>query len=193
MSISVILRLVSVKYTKCKIVSMELEILQFGTQQNWESWLEKNHRQQDGVWLKFAKNNSGETTVTYGEAVETGLCYGWIDSQVKTFDEKFYLQKFTPRRAKSLWSKVNREKIEKLITAGKMKPAGLAQVEAAKADGRWNAAYSSASTIQMPADFQKALNKNKKAADFFAGLSSSNRYAILFRLENTKRAENRQA
>jgi uncharacterized protein YdeI (YjbR/CyaY-like superfamily) len=172
---------------------MELKTLQFGSQKDWENWLDKNHGQADGVWLKFAKKNSGETTITYGEAVETGLCYGWIDSQAKTFDEKFYLQKFTPRRAKSIWSKFNRGKIEKLIADGKMKPAGLAQVEAAKADGRWAAAYSSASTIKVPEDFQKALDKNKKAADFFTTLSSSNRYAILFRLENTKRAETRSA
>jgi uncharacterized protein YdeI (YjbR/CyaY-like superfamily) len=171
----------------------QLEILQLKSQKDWKKWLDKNHTQADGVWLKFAKKNSGETTVSYGEAVETGLCYGWIDSQAKTLDGKFYLQRFTPRRAKSIWSKINREKIEKLIADGKMKPAGLAQIEAAKADGRWAAAYSSASTIQVPADFQKALDKNKAAADFFAKLSSSNRYAILFRLENTKRAETRSA
>jgi uncharacterized protein YdeI (YjbR/CyaY-like superfamily) len=171
----------------------QLEILQLKSQKDWKKWLDKNHTQADGVWLKFAKKNSGETTVSYGEAVETGLCYGWIDSQAKTLDGKFYLQRFTPRRAKSIWSKINREKIEKLIADGKMKPAGLAQVEAAKADGRGAAAYSSAATIEIPEDFQKAMERNKKAADFFAGLSSSNRYAILFRLENTKRAETRSA
>jgi uncharacterized protein YdeI (YjbR/CyaY-like superfamily) len=171
----------------------ELAIQQFGSQKEWENWLEKNNSQADGVWLKFAKKNSGETTVSYGEAVEAGLCYGWIDSQAKAFDEKFYLQKFTPRRAKSIWSKINRGKIEKLIAEGKLKPADLAQVEAAKADGRWAAAYSSAANIGIPEDFQKALAKDKKAADFFEILTSANRYAILFRLENTKRAETRKA
>lgn len=117
----------------------ELEILQLNSQKEWEKWLGKKYSQTDGVWLKFAKKNSGETTVNYAEALEVALCYGWIDSQAKTLDEKFYLQKFTPRRARSQWSEINKVKVEKLIAEGKMKPSGQAQIDAAKSDGRWNA------------------------------------------------------
>jgi len=170
----------------------ELEILQFGSQKDWEKWLVKNHGQEEGVWLKFAKKNSGETTVTYGEALEEALCYGWIDSQAKSFDEIYYLQKFSPRRAKSVWSVINREKIDELIKQGKMKPAGLTQVEAAKADGRWNAAYLSQSTAEIPEDFKKALARNKKAAAFFETLTKANRYAIIWRLHHSKKPETRE-
>ena len=171
----------------------DLKVVQLKTQKDWEKWLEKNHGQPDGVWLKFAKKASGETTLNYAEALDVALCYGWIDSQTKKFDEKFYLQKFSPRRARSVWSKNNRDKIEKLIVAGKMRPSGLAQVSAAKADGRWDKAYSSSSNIIVPEDFQAALAKNKPAAKFFETLSKPNRYAILYRLETTKRSEARQA
>src|SRR5438067_10717030 len=116
---------------------IEFAVLEFGSQKDWQKWLDKNHGQTDGVWLKFAKKNSGIESVNYAEALEVALCYGWIDSQTKSLDEKLYLQKFTPRRARSVWSKINVGKIESLIAQGKMKPAGLAQVEAAKADGRW--------------------------------------------------------
>jgi uncharacterized protein YdeI (YjbR/CyaY-like superfamily) len=169
----------------------DLEVLQLGSQKDWQKWLDKNHGQPDGVWLKFAKKNSGETTVSYGEALEIALCYCWIDSQTKALDEKFYLQKFSPRRARSVWSTINREKIERLIAEGKMKPAGLAQVEAAKADGRWEAAYLSQSTAEIPDDFKKALAKNKKAAEFFETLDKSNRYAIIWRLHHSKKPETR--
>jgi uncharacterized protein YdeI (YjbR/CyaY-like superfamily) len=169
----------------------DLEILQFGSQKEWDDWLDKHHGQQDGVWLKFAKKNSGETTVNYAEALESSLCYGWIDSQTKKFDEKFYLQKFSPRRARSVWSSINREKIEKLIDAGKMKPAGMAQVEAAKADGRWDMAYLSQSTAMVPDDFKKELAKNKKAAEFFKTLTKANQYAIIWRLHHMKSPQTR--
>lgn len=171
----------------------ELAILEFKTPAEWEKWLEKNHGQQDGVWLKFAKKNSGETTVTYDEAVDSGLGYGWIDSQVKTSDEKYYMQKFSPRRPKSVWSKINVERAERLIKEGRMKPAGQMQVEAAKADGRWAAAYEGQSTAEIPEDFAKALAKNKKAADFFETLNKANKYAFIWRLHHVKRPETRAA
>jgi len=171
----------------------ELAVLEFRSQKKWEEWLDKNHTQREAVWLKFAKKNSGETTVNYGEALDMALCYGWIDSQVKSFDDKFYLQKFSPRRVGSVWSDINRGKIERLIAEGRMQPAGLAQVEAAKADGRWEAAYSSQSMVEVPEDFKKALAKNKKAAQFFETISKSNRYAIIWRLHHSKKPETRAA
>jgi uncharacterized protein YdeI (YjbR/CyaY-like superfamily) len=168
-----------------------LQILELKSQKNWRAWLDKNHSQTDGVWLKFAKKTSGIKTVNYAEALEEALCYGWIDSQAKSLDDKYYLQKFSPRRSRSIWSKINVGKVEKLIAEGKMQPAGLAQIEAAKADGRWQAAYSSPADITEPPEFLAALNKNKKAKEFYANLSKSNRYAILWRLHNAKRPATR--
>jgi uncharacterized protein YdeI (YjbR/CyaY-like superfamily) len=168
-----------------------LQILELKSQKNWRAWLDKNHSQTDGVWLKFAKKTSGIKTVNYAEALEEALCYGWIDSQAKSLDDKYYLQKFSPRRSRSIWSKINVGKVEKLIAEGKMQPAGLAQIEAAKADGRWQAAYSSPADITEPPEFLAALNKNKKAKEFYANLSKSNRYAILWRLHNAKRPSTR--
>jgi len=124
-------------------------ILAFASQAEWEAWLEAQHASSDGVWLKFAKKGSGVQSVVYAEALEVALCYGWIDSQVKSLDERFYLQRFTPRRATSKWSRVNRDKIEELTRQGRMKPAGLGQVELAKADGRWEAAYAGTSSVPM--------------------------------------------
>jgi uncharacterized protein YdeI (YjbR/CyaY-like superfamily) len=169
----------------------ELEVKQFASQEDWAEWLDKNPHS-DGVWLKFAKKNSGEITVNYAEAIEEALCYGWIDSQVKTFDEKFYIQKFTPRRAKSIWSKINVTKAEALIAADKMKPSGLDQIEAAKADGRWAAAYASPSDSEMPDYFLKALAKNKKASEFFETISKGNKYAIAWRLHQAKKSETKE-
>jgi uncharacterized protein YdeI (YjbR/CyaY-like superfamily) len=173
--------------------SVELYVKLFKTQADWDKWLAKNQDKSAGIWMKFAKKNSGETSINYTEAMEEALRYGWIDSQVKKFDEKFYLQKFTPRRAKSIWSKINVDKIEKLIKEGKMMPSGIAQVEQAKSDGRWAAAYEGQSKMAIPDDFQKVLDENPKAKKFFAALNGSNRYAILFRLHHTKRAETRIA
>jgi uncharacterized protein YdeI (YjbR/CyaY-like superfamily) len=167
-------------------------ILQLASPAEWEAWLDAEHATSDGAWLKFAKKGSGVTTVVYAEAVDVALCYGWIDSQVMTLDERFYLQKFTPRRAKSKWSKINREKIEALGKAGRMKPAGLAEVELAKADGRWAAAYSSPANMTEPADLKKALKSNAKAAEFWAKLNKSNRYAVIYQLEDAKKPETRE-
>jgi uncharacterized protein YdeI (YjbR/CyaY-like superfamily) len=171
---------------------MDYPVEKFDSQAELEKWLEQNP-ESDGVWLKLAKKGSGETTVSYAEAVESALCYGWIDSQAKTFDDKFYIQKFTPRRAKSVWSKKNREKVEQLIADGRMKPAGLAQVQTAKADGRWDAAYEGQSTAEAPIDFLEALAKHKKAAEFYESLSKSNKYAIIWRLHHSKKLETRAA
>jgi uncharacterized protein YdeI (YjbR/CyaY-like superfamily) len=171
---------------------MDYPVEKFGSQKELEKWLEQN-AESDGVWLKLAKKGSGETTVSYAEAVESALCFGWIDSQAKTFDDKFYIQKFTPRRSKSVWSKINVEKADALIKEGRMKPAGLAQVEAAKADGRWEAAYEGQSTAEAPADFLDALAKNKKAAVFYETLNKANKYAITWRLHHSKKPETRAA
>jgi uncharacterized protein YdeI (YjbR/CyaY-like superfamily) len=163
----------------------------FKAQADWAAWLEKNP-DSNGVWLKFAKKNSGETTINYQQALEEALCYGWIDSQTKTYDGKFYLQKFTPRRTRSIWSRINVEKIEALIADGKLKPSGLAQVEAAKADGRWAAAYGSSSVTEMQDYFLEALNKNKKAKAFFETIGKGNKYAIAWRLHQAKRPETKE-
>jgi uncharacterized protein YdeI (YjbR/CyaY-like superfamily) len=169
----------------------ELPIVPFASAAAWEAWLEERHAAAPGVLLKFAKKGSGVATVTYEEAVEVALCFGWIDGQVRRFDERFYLQRFTPRRRASRWSKINVERALALIEAGRMRPAGLAQVEAAQADGRWEAAYASPSNATVPPDLQAALDANPAAAAFFATLSGANRYAILYRVGDAKRPETR--
>jgi uncharacterized protein YdeI (YjbR/CyaY-like superfamily) len=148
------------------------------------AWLEANHSSADGVWLKFAKKGSPTATVSYAEAVEEALCFGWIDGQARGHDEHFYLQRFTPRRARSKWSQNNVERADRLIAEGRMHPAGLAAIEAAKADGRWEAAYPAQSEAQVSDDFQRALDANPEAAAFFATLTGSTRYAFLYRLHN---------
>ena len=169
----------------------ELPILPFESKEKWADWLAKQHDKSAGVWMKLAKKATGIPSVTYVEAVEVALCYGWIDGQAGSFDEQYFLQKFTPRRPKSIWSKINVEKVERLIASGEMKPSGLKAVEAAKQDGRWDAAYSSPKNIVVPEDFQSALSKNKKAMTFFESLTGSKRYAFLFRIETAKKAETR--
>jgi uncharacterized protein YdeI (YjbR/CyaY-like superfamily) len=166
-------------------------ILDFASQTEWEAWLDAEHADSDGVWLRFAKKGSGVTSVVYAEALDVALCYGWIDSQVARYDERFYLQKFTPRRSRSKWSRINRDKIEALTKEGRMKPAGLEQVELAKADGRWDAAYASPANAEVADDLQTALDASPKAAEFFATLTQANRYAIIYRLEDAKRPETR--
>ena len=171
----------------------ELPILPFESKKKFADWLAKNHDKSAGLWLKIAKKAAGISTVTYLEALDVALCYGWIDGQKGSFDEQYFLQKFTPRRPKSIWSKINVEKVAGLIASGEMKPAGLKAVEAAKQDGRWDAAYASQKNIAVPADFQSALSKNKKAKSFFESLTSSKRYSSLFRIETAKKAETREA
>jgi uncharacterized protein YdeI (YjbR/CyaY-like superfamily) len=169
----------------------ELPVISFETQQQWEEWLKHNHTQTDGVWLLLYKKNSNIPSINYAQALEEALCYGWIDGIKKSKDTVSFLQKFTPRRAKSIWSEINTKHIERLTAAGKMKPAGMAQVEAAKADGRWDNAYAAGSKATIPEDFMAALNKNKKAKAFFETLNKQNLFAIYFRLQSAKKPETR--
>jgi uncharacterized protein YdeI (YjbR/CyaY-like superfamily) len=168
-----------------------LPIMRFERQEDWAIWLDENHATSPGVWVKLAKKTSKKQSVSYDEAVEVALCYGWIDGQSSGQDESFWLQKFTPRRSKSVWSKINRERAERLIENGQMRPAGLAAVESAKQDGRWDAAYDSPSTASVPADFQAALDRNSTAQAFYATLNSTNRYAILHRIQTARKPETR--
>ena len=170
-----------------------LSIMAFETQQDWERWLTEHHTDTEGIWLKIAKKETGIPSVNYSEALDSALCYGWIDGQKASFDDQYWLQKFTPRRPKSIWSKVNCDKATALIAEGRMQPEGIRQVELAKADGRWESAYESQSKINVPADFQSELDKNQKAKDFFSTLNSINRYAILFRIHSAKRPATRSA
>jgi uncharacterized protein YdeI (YjbR/CyaY-like superfamily) len=163
----------------------------FASAGDWERWLHEHHAEAPGVWLRLAKKSSGITSVTYAEAVDVALCYGWIDGQARGVDDTWHLQKFTPRRAQSTWSKRNREKVAALIEAGRMQPAGLAEIERAKADGRWDAAYDAPSTATVPEDLQRELDANPAAAEFFATLNSQNRYAILHRIQTAKKPETR--
>ena len=169
----------------------DLPVMPFASRDAWAAWLEEQHAASDGLWLKFAKKGSGLDTVTYAEAVEVALCYGWIDGQVRKFDEDYYLQRFTPRRARSKWSKINRQKATELIERGEMKPAGLREVERARADGRWDAAYDAPSTAQVPDDLLRELEKNQPAREFFETLDGRNRYAILYQIQDAKRPETR--
>ena len=170
----------------------ELPLLPFASASLWEQWLAEYHAQLDGVWIKVAKKASGIASVTHDEALDVALCYGWIDGQRKTYDSQFFLQKFTPRRPKSLWSKRNVAKVAKLTAAGKMQPAGLAEVEAAQRDGRWEAAYDSPKNMAVPEDFLKALEENKQALAFYNTLSKSSIYTIAWRLQTAKKPETRR-
>lgn len=163
----------------------------FSTQAEWAAWLEKNHRKASGLWLRLAKKESRRQSTTYGEALEIALCYGWIDGQKRPENEKAWLQRFVPRTPKSIWSKINREKANKLIASGQMKAAGLEAIEAAKKDGRWDAAYDSPKAAVVPEDLQVALDGNPVAQAFFTSLDRANRYAILFRIQTVKKAETR--
>ena len=163
----------------------------FRSREAWERWLAKNHASSPGLWMKIAKKASGIESVTHAEALEAALCYGWIDGQRNRLDERYFLQKFTPRTRRSTWSRVNREKAEALVDAGRMQPAGLQEMERAKADGRWEAAYEPQSTARVPADLCRELAADPKAKEFFESLDSRNRYAILFRLQTAKRPETR--
>ena len=167
------------------------QIRRFGACSAWETWLEKNHRQSPGLWLRLAKKGSDLRSLTYPEALEVALCYGWIDGQKRGESDQAWLQRFLPRSGKSIWSKINRQKAQALVAKGKMKPAGLAAIEAAKTCGRWESAYDSPKGSKIPPDFQSALDANPRARDFFATLDSANRYAVLFRIQTAKKAETR--
>jgi uncharacterized protein YdeI (YjbR/CyaY-like superfamily) len=167
-------------------------VISFQSAKEWRTWLSKNSQVSNGVWLKIFKKDSNEKTITYAEALEESLCYGWIDGQKKSFDEQAWLQKFCPRRPKSIWSKVNIAHIERLTKAGKMKPQGLQAVASAKADGRWEMAYDSPSKMTVPDYFIKELSKNKKAHEFYKTLNKANLFSIAFKLQTAKKPETRQ-
>jgi uncharacterized protein YdeI (YjbR/CyaY-like superfamily) len=169
----------------------DLPILAFASPPELESWLEDHHAESEGLWLKIAKKGSGVESVNYVEALELALCFGWIDSQKRGFDERHFLQRFTPRRPRGKWSRINRDKAEALIATGAIRPAGLTEVEAAKADGRWEAAYEGQRKATVPADLRRELDRNETAREFFAKLDSANRYAIIYRLGEAKKAETR--
>jgi uncharacterized protein YdeI (YjbR/CyaY-like superfamily) len=168
-----------------------LPVMIFERQDDWAAWLHENHATASGVWLRFAKKASGMASVTYSEALDVALCYGWIDGQKQSYDAASWLQKWTPRGARSIWSKVNREKARNLIENGRMQPAGLQTVDKARQDGRWDAAYDSPSAATVPDDFQAALDRSEQASAFWATLDSRNRYAMLFRVQTAKKAETR--
>ena len=164
----------------------------FATAGAWEQWLAANHAQSDGIWLRIFNKESGEKTVTYAEALDEALCYGWIDGQKKKLDSDSWIQKFTPRRARSIWSKRNIEHIERLTNENRMKAAGLKAFEEAKKDGRIAAAYDSPSNSSTPEDFLRLLEKDKKAKTFFDSLNKANKYAITWRLQTAKKQETRE-
>ena len=170
-----------------------LPIMLFATSSDWETWLEENHLRAPGVWARIAKKAAAYSSASYAELVDGALCYGWIDGQKAAFDESSYLQRFTPRKPKSGWSKTNRERALALIDEGRMTPSGLAAIEAARANGQWDAAYDSASSATVPPDLADALEASPRAKEFFAALSSANRYAILYRLQTANRPETRAA
>ncbi|MET3382885.1 YdeI/OmpD-associated family protein [Variovorax paradoxus] len=158
---------------------------------SWTRWLKRHHTTAAGVWLRIAKKDSGIASIDHPAALEEALCYGWIDGQRKSEDAQYFLQRFTPRTKRSIWSQINRTKVLKLIDEGRMQPAGLVEIERAKADGRWDAAYEAAGVATVPPDLQAALDANKKAAKFFATLDARNRYSVLFRTQGAKKPETR--
>jgi uncharacterized protein YdeI (YjbR/CyaY-like superfamily) len=169
----------------------EYQTVEFAAASQWRSWLETHHATTDGIWIRFYKKASGLASFTYAEALDDALCYGWIDGLKRSYDDVSFLQKFTPRRARSVWSKVNVGHIERLTKAGLMTPAGLAEVERAKADGRWQAAYDSPANMVLPKDFMMALRKNKKASAFFDTLNKTNLFTIGYQLQTAKKPETR--
>jgi uncharacterized protein YdeI (YjbR/CyaY-like superfamily) len=166
-------------------------VMEFRRKSDLVKWLSKNHDKSSGIWLRLAKKGSDKASVSRAEALDAALCHGWIDGMAKSEGEATWLQKFTPRTKRSIWSKKNRDNVQRLIDCGEMHAAGLAEIERAKSDGRWDAAYDSPRTIEVPDDLRAALAKKKKAKAFFEKLDSKNRYAVLFRTHNAKRPETR--
>jgi uncharacterized protein YdeI (YjbR/CyaY-like superfamily) len=169
----------------------DLPVLSFPSPAAFGSWLADHHESSVGLWVKIARKGSGNDSLTYAEAVDVALCHGWIDSQSRSFDDAHWLQRFSPRTARSRWSKINRDKVTRLIESGEMRPAGLREVERAKVDGRWDAAYDSSRTAVVPDDLLAALAGDAAAREFFAGLDSRNRYAVLHRIAEAKKPETR--
>jgi len=174
-----------------RVPQSDLPVIGFAGQAAWESWLAQQHASSPGVWLKIAKKGSGATGVSYQEALEVALCYGWIDGQKGALDDEYWLQRFTPRKPGSRWSKINTEIAAELIAAGRMRPTGMREVELAREDGRWDAAYAGQRSMTVPEDLERELAGNEAARAFFATLSSVNRYAILYRIADAKRPETR--
>ena len=168
------------------------EIVQFATRADFEAWLDTHHKRNPGIWLMIAKHGSTVSSITYAEAIEVALCFGWIDGQKARYDDQHWLQRFTPRTARSRWSEINRKKVTELIAAGQMQPAGLIEIERAKADGRWDAAYKGQRTATIPEDLQRELDHDPTAAAAFAQLDAQNRYSIIWRINDAKRPETRQ-
>jgi uncharacterized protein YdeI (YjbR/CyaY-like superfamily) len=173
-------------------MAVDLPVHLFARRSDFEAWLDDNHGSSPGIWLKIAKKGSGVESVDYAEALELALCFGWIDSQKRGLDEKYFLQRFTPRRPRGKWSQINRAKAEELIAAGAMRPAGLTEDEAAKADGRWDAAYAGQRAATVPGDLSQELDRNPAAREFFDSLDAANRYAILYRLQEARKPETRE-
>jgi Uncharacterized protein conserved in bacteria len=180
------------KTKKAKTGSTPTSKRGFKTQKEFATWLEKNHVTSPGLLVRIARKGAGVKSITYLEAVETALCYGWIDGLKLPESETAWLQRFTPRRTRSIWSKINRDKVAALIASGQMNEAGLKEIERAKADGRWEAAYDSQSGSAMPADFEKELNRHPKAKAFFKTISKANSYAITWRIQTAKKPETRE-
>lgn len=173
-------------------MQQELSTAAFPSLARWEKWLDKNHATAPGIWIRFYKKDSGIKTVSYDEALDAALCYGWIDGQLKSLDEVSWLRKFSPRGPKSMWSKRNIAHVERLTAAGRMRASGLEAVNQAKKDGRWEQSYDAPSQMEVPEDFRKALAGNKKALAFFEALNKANKYAIAWRLQTAKKPETRQ-
>ncbi|TAL29592.1 MAG: bacteriocin-protection protein, YdeI/OmpD-associated family [Spirochaetes bacterium] len=171
----------------------ETPIKSFASSKQWKEWLAMNYAiSNNGIWLRIFKKDSGEATITYDEALDEALCFGWIDGQKKAYDEKSWLQKFTPRRSKSIWSKRNKTRVAQLVEEKRMQPSGLKEIETAKKDGRWDKAYDSPSQMEIPADFLSILKKDQKAYEFFKTLNKANTYSIAWRLETAKKPATRQ-
>ena len=168
-----------------------LPVMSFESTDAWDAWLAAHHAGSPGLWLKIAKKGAAGTTISYSEALDVALCHGWIDGQKGRHDDEYWLQRFTPRKPGSKWSKINTERAAALIESGRMRPAGLREVERAQADGRWEQAYESQSRVTVPDDLARALAANERARAFFATLDSANRYAILYRIGTAKKPETR--
>lgn len=175
-----------------RVAISEMQIIPFASPAIWEQWLDENHAVSKGIWLQFYKKGSGITSVTYAEALDVALCYGWIDAQLKSIDEISYKQHFTPRRPKSIWSKRNIEHIARLTADGRMKPAGIKEAETAKADGHWAVAYDSPANMVLPDDFMAELSKDEKVLAFYDSLKKANQYAICWRIQTAKRPETKE-
>jgi uncharacterized protein YdeI (YjbR/CyaY-like superfamily) len=176
---------------KASNTELDLPMRSFKDQKSWEKWLATNHAKSPGIWMQIAKKDSGIASVDYPQALDVALCYGWIDGQKRPYNDEYWLQRFTPRGPRSLWSKINTGKVDLLIKSGRMQPPGLAAIEAAKADGRWESAYAPSSTTEVPPELQAALDEHPKAKAFFETLRGANRYAVLFRLQTAKKPETR--